>query len=115
MIHWQIPGQVFPSFALAPETAVSQFKEFFGAQDIDFADDPVFSRFYVLNGTDEAAVRRLFTPSVRHALALERWHRVAGAGTDLFWWQECGLPPPEAVDAFLSEGDAVRRIFAGPS
>lgn len=33
--------------------------------DIDFLDDPVFSKGFVLEGSDEAAVRALFTPGVR--------------------------------------------------
>jgi hypothetical protein len=47
----------------------------FGGQDIDFAEDPQFSRAYVLQGPDEAAIRAVFAPEVRAWFA-ER----AGAG-----------------------------------
>ena len=62
-------------------------------------------------GSDEAAVRRLFTPSLRQALTAKHWHFVAGAASDLFWWQERGLPPPDQMEAFLAEGDSIRKIF----
>lgn len=37
----------------------------FGGQDVDFEEDPEFSRAYVLQGEDETAVRRIFGAEVR--------------------------------------------------
>ena len=37
----------------------------FGGQDIDFVEDPDFSKAFVLQGDDEKAVRELFDESVR--------------------------------------------------
>jgi hypothetical protein len=39
--------------------------KFFGGTDFDFAEDPDFSRRYVLQGDDEAAVREAFYPELR--------------------------------------------------
>ncbi len=44
-----------------------------GGQDIDFVEDPDFSRAFVLQGYDEAAVRQLFGLGVRREL-LQHWN-----------------------------------------
>jgi len=95
MIHWQTPGLDLPRFTLAPEAFFDHLGEFFGAQDINFADDQAFSRIYVVKGTDEAAVRGLLTTSVLQALGAKPLQFVAGAATELFWWQKGRLPPPD--------------------
>ncbi len=48
-----------PGFDLAPESFFSRFTELFGAQDIDFQEHPLFSQTFLLQATDEDAVRRL--------------------------------------------------------
>lgn len=111
MIRWEEPSLDLPQFALAPEGFFQRVGQLFGAQDIDFPEDPVFSHEYVLKGIDEAAVRALFTAEVRQALDAARGQNVAGAGPDLFWWQERSLPPPAEFDTFLQAGDSIRRLF----
>lgn len=60
---------------------------------------------------DEAAIRALFTPAVRQVFAHNRGHHVAGAGHHLFWWRLGTLPKPDELDAFLTEGDGIRRAL----
>lgn len=83
---FQDPSLELPHFVLRPERAViDRIVELFGAKDLDFEDDPTFSRAYVLNGEDEAAVRTVFTPSVRSLLVQlveERLH-LEGRGDTL--------------------------------
>lgn len=58
-----------------------------GGQDIDFSDDPDFSRAYVLQGDAEIAVRELFDPDVRAWFAARggrRFHFEAFANTLVF-------------------------------
>jgi len=111
MIRWEDPGVQLPQFALAPEGFFQRVGQLFGAQDIDFPEDRAFSHEYVLKGTDEAAVQALFTPEVRQVLAASAGQKIAGAGADLFWWQERSLPPPAEFDAFLQAGDSIRRLL----
>ncbi len=47
-----------PGFDLAPESIFSRFTEWFGVQDIDFESHPEFSDKFILQATDEEAVRR---------------------------------------------------------
>jgi len=52
----------------------------FGGQDIDFPEDPEFSRRYRLRGTDENAVRELFHVGVRQHLAGDGGWSIEGDG-----------------------------------
>jgi len=40
--------------------------QMFGGQDIDFEDDPAFSKAFVLQGEEEERIRQVFTPEVRN-------------------------------------------------
>lgn len=58
-----------PKVVMRPERAIiDRVGELLGAEDLDFAEDPDFSSAFVLAGENEAAVRTLFTPSVRMQL-----------------------------------------------
>jgi hypothetical protein len=52
-------GRVAPTFQLRRQRAVlDSMGKLFGGQDLDFPDDPAFSKAWVLQGPDEQAVRR---------------------------------------------------------
>lgn len=58
-----------PQFELRPENAVlDAFAGVLGLADVDFDEDPDFSKSYRLTGPDEAAIRAAFNPSVRWQL-----------------------------------------------
>ncbi len=58
-----------PHFFLRRQRALwDRLGKVFGGQDINFDADPEFSRAFVLQGADEAAVRERFQPGVRIAL-----------------------------------------------
>lgn len=50
-----------PEFSIGPESVFHRLGEFLGMNDIDFDDDPEFSRKFLLRGPDEAAVREFFS------------------------------------------------------
>ena len=56
-------GRLTP-FQLRPEGLFEKIVQSLGGQDIDFVDRPGFSRRYVLQGDDEAAIRALLTDEV---------------------------------------------------
>src|SRR5947208_8979121 len=100
-----------PQFLLMPEGLWARLAAYFGGQDIDFAESPEFSRAYRLRGSDEAAVRALFTPAHRQVFELLRGQHAAGAGQELMWWRDGALPRPDQFDMFLMEGDRIRVAF----
>ena len=101
-----------PQFLLTPEGFWARVAAYFGGQDIDFADSPEFSSAYRLRGSDEPAVRALFTPARRQVFELIRGQHAAGAGRELMWWRDGVLPPPPEFDAFLMDGERIRVAFA---
>jgi hypothetical protein len=53
-----------PRFQLYRETFMHKIGQLFGFQDINFAENPTFSRKYLLRGTNESAIRAVFLPEV---------------------------------------------------
>jgi len=99
-------------FLVTPEGLWARLAAYFGGQDIDFAESPEFSRAYRLRGSDEAAVRALFTPARRQVFELVRGQHAAGAGRELMWWRDGALPSPDQFDTFIMEGERIRVAFA---
>lgn len=110
-VVWERDDVSFPKFALSPEGWFSKPGAVFGMQDIDFADSPEFSNMYRLKGPDEAGIRKLFTPEIRHFFAATPDQQVAGGGRFLFWWHDHPLPPMDGLDEWLERSDQVRRRF----
>jgi hypothetical protein len=114
IVKWENSDTNLPYFIVAPETFINRIgQSLFGAQDVDFPEDPEFSSAYVLKG-DPTSVTALFTPAVRGFLTANPGQHVAGAGHVLFWWRaNQELPPAPYLDPFLSAGAEVARLFLG--
>ena len=57
-----------PDFSLEPESLWSKFSELSFGKDVDFGDQPGFSKKYYLRGQDELAVRKFFNSELRDFL-----------------------------------------------
>jgi len=53
----------------------------------------------------------VFTATLRARLTDLPGQFVAAKGSDLFWWREQRLPPPEGIDAFLKDGARIRDLL----
>jgi hypothetical protein len=63
------PRLALPHFFLRRQRAVwDLLGKLFGGQDLNFDEDPAFSKAFVLQGADEAAVRAKFQPGLRMSL-----------------------------------------------
>lgn len=103
LMHWQQAGAALPQFSLGP-------KSLFDGAVIPFPEDPQFADSCHVTGTDEAAVRALFTAELRAALTPNRGQHLAGKGADLFWWKQGNLPDADEFDAYLSELERIRSL-----
>jgi hypothetical protein len=88
----RLPDREFPAFMVQPE---GLFSRLFDGKDIDFEQDPDFSKTYLLKGQDVQQVRRLFTPSVRSLLAAKKKWTVEASGPYLFACRKGHLIDPE--------------------
>lgn len=57
-----------PDFSLEPESWSDRFSTFFGGQDIDFDEDPLFSKKFRLRGQPEDRIRAFFDAKRRSEL-----------------------------------------------
>lgn len=104
-----------PHLFLRPQRAVYDWLgKLFGGQDIDFAEDPVFSPAFVLQGEDEPAVRRVCDARVRQAFSRLRESNLffEGRGDSFVMHRDKRLEPAE-IAAFIRQAMELRRAFGG--
>jgi len=61
---FHLPGANMPDFQLAPCSFEQKIGRFFGAKQLKFEANPIFSNRYVATGADLESAGRLFTPGV---------------------------------------------------
>ena len=85
VVAHHLRGQPLPVFVLQPERKGTRLNEWLGASDIDFDDDPMFSKCFRLVGKDETALREVFHWDVRESFVESPcWHVEGGRNWVLF-------------------------------
>jgi len=100
-----------PSFSMREQGFFDKVGKAFGFQDIDFTSHPIFSKMFVLQGPDEEAVRRFFTPSLLEFF--ETQHKVnveGGAGRVMIYRGGKLLPPEEVKDGLAKAYEVYGHI-----
>ena len=100
-----------PDFELAPEHATDRILSAFGYQDSDFSADEEFSKYYLLRGKDEAAIRRAFGPTTLAFFAANRGWSVQTRGGAEAIYRDNRLCKPAEVPSFLAEALKVLGAF----
>jgi hypothetical protein len=111
VVGFDLAGAALPAFALRPETVWNKMGTWLGSQDIDFESAPDFSSRYLLQGTDEAAVRRLFAERVLAFYTAHPGLCTEGGGDRLIVYRADKRVKPEALSAFMDEGLEVLDLF----
>ncbi len=103
-----------PHFSLRRERVLlDRIAELFGGVDIDFEEDREFSRTFRLRGHDEAAVRKLFSPAVRHFLLHTAGARVVVEGRDDILLVHSGrLLRPEDASTLLQHSQELAQLMS---
>jgi len=104
---FEAPTTTFPAFALRPEHLFHKLGQVFGYRDIDFDAHPEFSKRYLLRGTDENRIRRLFSSDVLRHLERLQGISVEAAGEQLIYYRSGKRVPPDDIPAFLEEAAGV--------
>ncbi len=90
---------VCPDFTMRPEGMLDRIGSALGFQDIDFESHPQFSNSFVLQGSDEAAIRNYFDASVLDFFAAKPGISVeAQTGTLFFYRARKRIQPGEIKD-----------------
>ena len=111
VILMQSDSLELPRFRLKPEGFFDKIGAAIGFQDIDFDENPEFSKAFALKGDDEEAIRTFFdskmlTEFVKHqGLAVE-------SDRGLFIYYQTGRKKPEEIQQFMTDGYAIYSAFA---
>ena len=100
-----------PDFEMSPENPLHAVAEFFGAQDINFEQSPEFSKRYLLKGSDETAVRRLFTIDALGFFGAVPGWSVASRSGRLSVCRAGKSVAPAEVPAFAAEALRIAGLF----
>jgi len=101
-----------PQFRIEPEGLFDRVGAAMGAQDIDFTDHPAFSKAFVLQGSDEAQVRALFTPEKLDYFAGHKGICVEGHGRRLILYRYGKRVAPKEIQSFVEQGRELLRLLA---
>ena len=97
-------GQQFPQFLVRPEGFLDKIGGMLGFKDINFDDHPQFSAAFVLNGQDEAAVRKLFTPDLMNFFMQHRDMTIEAHGDKMVFYRSQKRVAPAKVRQFMQDG-----------
>jgi hypothetical protein len=78
---------------------------------VNFADSPDFSDQYILRGQDEPALRAIFSPALRNALAPLDHLTIEGADEVLFIFRMGRRVKPEDLVARIEEDKKILALF----
>ena len=112
---FRLPGATLPGFDLRHENVLYKVAALFGYRDINFTEHPEFSRRYLLRGTDQDAVRALFSPALvqffENPIHVDRRWAVEGAGNLLLVYRPEKRISGEALPQFLQDSTTVAAQF----
>ncbi|MGV3619520.1 MAG: hypothetical protein ACO1OB_01815 [Archangium sp.] len=110
------PGRRAPHFFLRRQNRFfDALGKLFGGQDINFEEDPDFSKTYVLQTSgDEELLRRFFSPALREVLTrlADRNFVIEVNGESMLIHRARQLSNHEDIDALLSDATNIRRHWA---
>ena len=109
--HVRIEGADLPLFWMRPQGMLDKLASLVGMRDIDFTDDPEFSRRWFLKAHDDEAVRRLFTPRVRGQIVVDRPIHVEAAGQDVVVYRSGKRADPLEIQALLEDAFRVTELL----
>lgn len=100
-----------PAFSLKPQNVFHSIGKVFGYKDIDFDTHAIFSDKYFLRGSDEAAIRELFSPEVLEYYEARPGLSTEASGNRLIFFRASKQVKPENLPAFLKDGFHVYTLL----
>jgi len=102
-----------PHFFIRGESSLFDFLgKLFGNQDINFAEDPEFSKAFIVQGEDELAVRELFNARIRREFFQFEKTSIQIEGRDnIILLNTNEYINPEHVPSFIQKTIGVKKMF----
>jgi hypothetical protein len=111
----QTPGRNAPHFFCRRQRALfDTLGKLFGGQDLNFDDDPAFSKAYVLQTSgDEQLLRHFMSPNLREALTrMADKDLVLEVSGDTLLLHHGRRLAPEQIDALVADAVNLRRTWS---
>ena len=102
---------VCPDFTMRPEGMFDKIGSALGFQDIDFESHPVFSKSFVLQSSNEAAIRQYFTPSLLEFFQTKPGISVEAQSGTLFFYRSGKRISPEQIKNNLAQAYEVFGVM----
>lgn len=100
-----------PAFAIRPESVFNKIGQLFGYQDIDFAENPEFSRKYLVRSEEELALRKMFIPRVLSFFTMQKNMCAEGRGNTLITYTFRGRAKPQAFHNEIRRASELADLF----
>ena len=111
----QSPELVCPDFRMRPEGFFDKIGSALGFQDIDFESHPKYSQLFVLQSSDEAAIRKYFSPPVLEFFETKPGICVEAESGTMFFYQAGRRVKPAEVKDLLSQAYEVFGVMVDNS
>ena len=99
-----------PSFSVRPKSFWDRIGHWFGTKDIEFESNAAFTKACLVKGSDEVAIRAVFTDPLLDYLAAHPNVQLEGNGERLMFYRGARVKP-EQIREFMAEGFAVLGLF----
>jgi len=111
VISFQSSALNLPQFLVRPEHLFDKIGGVLGFKDIDFDTHPVFSKTYMLQGSDEEQIRNTFNSKVLDFFESMSGITVEGEGQRLVYFRSRRRIKPDEARKFMEEGFKVYAQF----
>lgn len=109
-VRFRFKGLNLPRFALRNRSFVRLMDDFISKEPIDIEHDADLASSYLLEGKDEAAIKKLFDTSLTKGLLEFKSFSVEGKGPELLVYKRGKLDVDE-IRSFLSDGVKILQLF----
>lgn len=101
-----------PQFYISPESWLSRIGDMFVRQDIDFQQDPQFSKAFVVSGPDADQIRNFLDSKRRQALLQISLPTIECFPGELMFYRPGHLTPPDQLKPLMNEAFQLYQAFA---
>lgn len=101
-----------PAFRMRPENIFDRVGSALGFQDIDFDEYPEFSKLFVLQGSNETAIRSFFTADLARFFESKKGHCVEAQAGCMLFYKSGKRRKPDQLKDLLAEGYEVFGMIA---
>jgi len=104
-----------PSFFMGPESFFHRIGDVFGLKDIDFDDQPEFSKSYLLKGNDETAIRSFFDLPLLRFFKNKPGLTIETNNNSLVVYNKSKRVKPDQINEVLKERIEIYTMFLNRS